>query len=723
MWRTLFVGLAVLFVTAFADTQMAFASDDYSVQQITSVRSIDMTVSGPAAAISTGGRSAMIRSVFFNSSWQREAVRWDGAVLTPIGAVGTDRVAYGINSFGNVTGFAPAGGYNHAFLYDGVSMRDLGVIARYRQGGEYSGGYDINSSNIVVGSSSVRDGNLHAFKYDTRMRDLGTLSGYPSSEAWAVNDGGSIVGGARNPSTGSTRAWLYTTSMQDIGTLGGLNSWAFDINSAGTIVGSSTTVGGQTHAFVRQGIMLDITPAASNAVAYGINVLGHVVGVIDGQAFLYRDGQLSLLTQLVPESFGLTMVSALDINDAGQIIGEGVVNGQSGIYVLSPSLLSRWSPQLWYPADDTFRADAASTMTDNYTATYANALKNEMNTTLAYSGQGLSLSYLETYGSDGFNHHVDAHNDTRTADAYRMHQSVQYADKIYGRVRTYPDGQTVLQYWLFYYFNLHPIPTSAGDHEGDWEMVQYRLDANGIPIDATYTHHQSAERCDWIHVPRTSSGRPIGYVATGTHATYFSSGRHFIESGAFDDNAPGDGDKIIPRVIDVSNAPNWFQWKGRWGGSESSPEGPIWAKTETGAVVVDGKWSDPRAWSLTQGGCTEQQTFPLLEADAKGLTQWRGVNSLAAPRVSARRAGRQVIISYSFDRHDARGSRRPLTLMTAVDSAGSRLAPFAVRTVLRGLHGTLRQPIGGGVRPYELNVRAYGKGGASRLVRVPIMER
>ena len=81
------------------------------------------------------------------------------------------------------------------------------------------------------------------------------------------------------------------------------------------------------------------------------------------------------------------------------------------------------------------------------------------------------------------------------------------APVVYGRRA--PDGW--LQYWL--YFTANPQDRGilrSGRHAGDWEMVQYRLDARGRPVEAVYAQHSGAERCSWDSV-RQRGGHPLVY--------------------------------------------------------------------------------------------------------------------------------------------------------------------------------------------------------------------
>lgn len=116
--------------------------------------------------------------------------------------------AYAINEAGWVTGTAqiPEMGMRepayHAFVYQPLCptwvrpqpMRDLGTL-----GGRFSYGMSINFSKHVAGYSTLEspDNRFHAFFYDGKMIDLGSLAGEgfdDSSVALAVNNSDMVVG-------------------------------------------------------------------------------------------------------------------------------------------------------------------------------------------------------------------------------------------------------------------------------------------------------------------------------------------------------------------------------------------------------------------------------------------------------------------------------------------------------------------------------------------------
>jgi len=162
---------------------------------------------------------------------------------------------------------------------------------------------------------------------------LGTFGG-PNSEAWSINNAAQIVGRADlTPDAGGSvyhHAFLWDAGvMTDLGTIPpgcdplSSNSWAFDINDAGQVVGE-TCSNSRTRAFLRSnGVMLDLgTLGGTGSGARGINNAGDVVGAAampgDGSnhAFLYSGNTMHDLGTL-----GGAWSGAHHINDNGTVVG------------------------------------------------------------------------------------------------------------------------------------------------------------------------------------------------------------------------------------------------------------------------------------------------------------------------------------------------------------------------------------------------------------------
>jgi probable HAF family extracellular repeat protein len=225
---------------------------------------------------------------------------YDGVVLRDLGTLGGHlSEARAINSTGDIVGYSLTGEVDQlgfvasAFLSDGFSMWSLGM--------PWSHAFGINDKGQIVGDMQTASGRYHAFLYeDGDVQDLGTLDGMESF-AYSLNEAGHVVGEADTfiPGTPfpSIRGFVYKDgTMDDLGSLGYYcrpvddeddvedcyeRSAATDINAKGQIVGFSTTESrGDTHAFlITNGIMTDLgTLGGRQSWAQAVNASGQVVG-------------------------------------------------------------------------------------------------------------------------------------------------------------------------------------------------------------------------------------------------------------------------------------------------------------------------------------------------------------------------------------------------------------------------------------------------------------
>jgi probable HAF family extracellular repeat protein len=214
---------------------------------------------------------------------------------------GRDSSARGVNNSGQVTGYsniAPGQSAAHAFIFKDGVLKDIGAIL----GPVETIGIGINARGQVAGSASSNTSSRGAFLYDNDSFLFFEPQGFPHG----INNLGELVGGLSGNDDGSGRAFLYSHgAKQDLGTL---NSGSF-------------------------------------ARAHALNNLGQVVGVsgpsffsTDGQkAFIYSGGAMQDLNTLIPAVSGRVLYSAMDINDAGQIVANGQVNGEDHGFLLTPT--------------------------------------------------------------------------------------------------------------------------------------------------------------------------------------------------------------------------------------------------------------------------------------------------------------------------------------------------------------------------------------------------
>ena len=257
-------------------------------------------------------------------------------VITDLGTLGGDSVATDINDRGEVVGFdrVPNNfGIDRAFLYDGGQLRDPGT-----PDGDASIANGINNRGQVVGEFSPSEdfSPEHAFLY-SHGQFVDLIPASPDSSANGINNQGQIVGAFSV--SGTTDAFLYTGGqLRDLGTLGGVGSSADGINDRGQVVGESSIAGNSVyHAFIYSaGQMQDLgafgpNSASNSSVASGINQHGQVIGYgyLQGSsgvfhAFLYTGGLLQDLGTL-----GGDNSFASGINNRGQVVGGSSIAGNS----------------------------------------------------------------------------------------------------------------------------------------------------------------------------------------------------------------------------------------------------------------------------------------------------------------------------------------------------------------------------------------------------------
>ena len=364
-------------------------------------------------------------------------------------------------------------------------------------------------------------------------------------------------------------------------------------------------------------------------------------------------------------------------------------------------LLRTYAPHLRYETQETYFADSAAEMTDNFVAgSRQNYLVSGSGSRLAAANPAdplanLSLGFLgdPTY-ADGrtatTSDYLDAANTYYQQDAQRM-RAAGYGDRVYGRVVT-AVGKTWLQYWLFSYYNPQNV-FGFGVHEGDWEFVQVGLTADGAPDIATYAQHDGGERCAWSQVQK-SAGAPVVYVALASHASYFSSGVN--PRGLYpDDYHRGGGYEVHPALEIVSQSTPFMAWRGKWGASSSSPVAPR----------RQGKWGDPNGFNTAAGACTVGAVQSSATANAL-----RTGAEVPGPEITVSRTGTLASVGYRFTKLD---TRRPLTLVISVARAGAPDVAAARRIRVRRRNGvtSLRLPPAS-AGPYVVSASAFTERGA-----------
>ena len=147
-------------------------------------------------------------------------------------------------------------------------------------------------------------------------------------------------------------------------------------------------------------------------------------------------------------------------------------------------------------------------------------------------------------------------------------------------------GRVVLEYWLFYPFDLYSVSNPPNefwqDHEADWETVAVVLDTTSgapKPLLVATSRHCSGARREWTRVERRGT-HPVVYVALGSHATYYAPGEVPLERRCWPPVARAiftaygvplrdhvaRGTAVAPAIVTVTTvSPSWMAFTGKWG--------------------------------------------------------------------------------------------------------------------------------------------------------------
>ncbi len=330
-------------------------------------------------------------------------------------------------------------------------------------------------------------------------------------------------------------------------------------------------------------------------------------------------------------------------------------------------LLERHRPLLRYDSLEPLRADSAATICALAMPGRCNSLRRGDGSLIAAAGPAgeaprLALEFLGSSSyADGRaaapGDHLDECGGSLAADALAIRRDPALADVAYGHARRDDDGTVWLQYWLFSYFADRGY-LGVEVHEGDWQLVQLRLGADGEPRTAILARDSGAERLEWDQVETAASDDgPVAviYPARGSHAPLPRPGT--FAAPVVPDHSDGAGALVRPRLEPIGDdGPGWVHWPGRWGATRrreyfeaDSPRGPGHSEA----------WWDPAE--------LEREAQPWSGEQLAGRDAFE---TPAAPRLSARREGGLALVEYSFPPPEDGGARPARLIAAPIDGGG-----------------------------------------------------
>lgn len=265
----------------------------------------------PTRVNASGAISGLSRNAAGNTS----AVMWkaDGTIVEIPSLGGVTSFAQDISDNGVVVGSSyVSNGGSHAFTWT-----EAGGIVDY-------GSFNSTDRNYHAGFNAVNDAGkkggtgyrlFSPFKASislpgqTGITDISPPAQFSQGMVLGMNEGGTTVGYQNINGTGSPHPVIFNEdgTLTDLGTLGLGEGWAQDVNDAGVIVGR----------------------------VFGFDDLS---GEMIQKTFVYMNGEMFDLMDLIPQegTSGWTkFFEASSINDQGQIVGEGLYNGEITPFVMT----------------------------------------------------------------------------------------------------------------------------------------------------------------------------------------------------------------------------------------------------------------------------------------------------------------------------------------------------------------------------------------------------
>jgi probable HAF family extracellular repeat protein len=285
---------------------------------------------------------------------ETRAVIWKNGQIFDLGTLGGNwSLSLDANSRGQVVGVAANAipdsfslfGFatqTRAFLWQNGAMQDLGSL-----GGPDAAPSFVNERGQVAGISYTNATpnpsgfpTVDPFLWDRgRMIDLGTLGGTNANVGNVLlNNRGQVAGTSNLAGDITAHAFLWERgTLSDLGTLGGTYSTAFWLNDAGDIVGGATTPGDALfHATLwRKGMITDLGTLEGDCFsqAFAINSNRQIVGQSFScdfstvRAVLWENGSIIDLNTVIPETSNLLAIAGANINNGGEILGQGLPPG------------------------------------------------------------------------------------------------------------------------------------------------------------------------------------------------------------------------------------------------------------------------------------------------------------------------------------------------------------------------------------------------------------
>ena len=302
--------------------------------------------------------------------------------------------AYAVNNKGQVVGesLTAANLDVHPFVWTGGTMRAIpGLAGNDNASGRITG---INNNGTLAGTwdSGAQGDQGSLFVYNIESGALSFPFGQGNSFGEDINDAGQILAGRMPPGGGVISYVILSTSgTVDLSASYGARFQGMEINAYGEVIGLPGAPNAPLESLIySDGTVKSIGPAgffgvafnddpyhnviggftreqtqffgirsraavrrsngtyqifgsfnvANDAIVVAMNNVNQMVGNERGLGgripFLIENGSMKQLGGLLPPNSGWQLLEANDINDRGEIVGMGRINGEDHAYLLTP---------------------------------------------------------------------------------------------------------------------------------------------------------------------------------------------------------------------------------------------------------------------------------------------------------------------------------------------------------------------------------------------------
>lgn len=255
--------------------------------------------------------------------------------------------------------FQQTGNGAQSFLYSGGQMSQIypvgGLATSVNDSGQTVGGQftSINASGQYVGSLAAGVlTDTYTSNPWSQIVSGGTVTNLPVIfDPYSINNAGQVVGRlvvnasgeAFHPAVfqGGQVTDLFNQTVGGNGYTNGRpigDARAIAINQNGDTLINFVGAGNKTYSLLYStatgAVIANLAslPGGSGMIGAALNTKDQVVG----NGFLYSSGTFQTLASLIPASSGWSNLNATGINESGQIVGQGLIDGQEHAFLMTP---------------------------------------------------------------------------------------------------------------------------------------------------------------------------------------------------------------------------------------------------------------------------------------------------------------------------------------------------------------------------------------------------